>query len=58
MKAEDKEKLICIMNNFETRSNKDIDFLMQVAYDAGRNHPMLFPDYESFKGWIKLLLDL
>ena len=37
MTAQEKENIIAILSNFETRSNKDIMFLMEQAFKAGRS---------------------
>jgi hypothetical protein len=66
MNAQDKEDLVRILNNFETRANKDIEFLMRVSFEAARAkspHGIAaikpkYPDFESFQFELKRMLDL
>ena len=57
MSEYDREQLIAILSHFETRSNKDIQTLMRIAFEQGKEHS--FESFESFISWIKReLLDL
>lgn len=55
MTKADREQLIAILSNFETRSSKDIQFLMRMAFEASKTH-------KSFDDWFayvkRELLDL
>lgn len=50
MTNSDKEKLISILSSFETRSNTDIQFLMEQAFKAGHSKRFL-----SFDMWFKYI---
>ena len=54
--AADKEGLIRLMSNFETRSSKDIQFLMRMAFEAGKGEQ--HKDFDSYLATIKRMLDL
>ena len=44
--AEEKEDLIQILSHFETRSSKDIQFLMKMAFKAGEGK-----EYSNYEQW-------
>lgn len=50
MKPETKELLAAILGNFETRSNKDIQFLMEQSFKAGKGK-----SFESFEVYLNYL---
>lgn len=54
LNEDDKESMIQIMSNFETRANKDIQFLMRMAYQAGQKNP--HENFEAYQNSIKRLL--
>lgn len=51
MSDKDKEYLTSILSSFETRSNKDIQFLMEQAFKAGRDTK--FASFEAYMNYIK-----
>ncbi|HYF69119.1 MAG TPA: hypothetical protein VD884_13340 [Ohtaekwangia sp.] len=50
MNQETKEQLIAILSNYETRSNKDIRFLMEQAFKAGQGKK-----YLTFQSWFEYI---
>jgi hypothetical protein len=51
MSKEEREQLIAIMSHFETRSNKNILFLMEMSFKAGRGK--IHYSFQSFIEYIK-----
>jgi hypothetical protein len=47
----DRQQLIAILSSFETRSNKDIQTLMRIAFEQGKDNA--FTSFDAFMIWIK-----
>lgn len=56
MTTQDKQDLIQILSSFETRNSKDIQFLMKIAFEHGKNAKS--KTFEDFQFEIKKLLEL
>jgi hypothetical protein len=51
MNEYDRKQLIQILSHFETRSNKDIQTLMRIAFEQGKAND--FTSFDAFFIWIK-----
>jgi hypothetical protein len=52
MTAQDKQYLIQILSSFETRTSKDIQFLMRISFEQSKK----YKTFEEFQFAIKQLL--